>query len=117
VILSMPVVFLFLTVQYSVYPELWSHYNLSEIFAVNYLVTVYSLIYNYNSLSVKIQFPYINWGIMTYSILSTALFLYGNIAAKMELKISIPVWIIHLIVIIFLQVMILVQWIKYFYKK
>jgi len=117
VILSLSVIFLFLILQYSMYPELFSHYNLSEIFAVNYLVTVYSLIYNYNSLSVKIQFPYINWGVMTYSILSTALFLYGNIATKLDLKISIPVWIIHLLVIIFLQSMIFIQWLKCFYKN
>ena len=109
---------LFLVIQYWVHPVLWFQFNLSEIFIVNYLLTVYSLIYNYNSLSEKHhQFHYFNFGIMGYSILSTASFLYGNIATKMELSISIPVWTIHIIVLIFFQCMMLLQWSKHFYIK
>lgn len=111
------IVYLFLAIQYFVYPTLWFQFNLSEIFIINYLLTVYSLMYNYNSLSEKYSFHYINIGIMGYSILSTASFLYGNIATKMELSISIPVWVIHIIILIFFQLMILLQWINHFYIK
>lgn len=111
------VVCLFLIIQYCIQPQLWFQFNLSEIFIINYLLTVYSLIYNYNSLSEKYRYHYFNFGIMGYSILSTASFLYGNIATKMELSISIPVWTIHIIVLIFFQSMILLQWVKHFYIK
>lgn len=111
------IICLFLAIQYFVYPMLWFQFNLSEIFIVNYLLTVYSLMYNYNSLSENYNFHYINIGIMGYSMLSTASFLYGNIVTKMELSITIPVWVIHIIILIFFQVMILIQWINHFYTK
>lgn len=103
-----------LLMQYLIVPGLWFRFNLVEVFVTNYLLVLCSLMYNYSTLSKNKSksFSIFNLGVLTYSILSLSFFLFGNIMSTIEINISIYIWVIHNIILIFLHLTILLQWIK-----
>lgn len=110
---------LLLIIQYLVVPDLLFRFSLVEVFFTNYLLVCCALMYHYNLLSAKSErkFSIFNFGILTYSVLSLSFFLFGNVMSKINIDISIYVWLIHSIVLVFFHVMILVQCIKLFSLK
>lgn len=99
----------YLFMQYLISPHVWFQFNLPEIILTNYLLIVCSLMYKYNTLSEKRSFFYLNVGVMSYSFLSSSLFLSGNILTRIDINIVIYIWAIHLMTILFLQIMIALQ--------
>lgn len=110
---------LLLVIQYSVAPGLWFRFNLVEVFFTNYLLVCCALMYYYNGLSAKSErtFSMFNFGILTYGVLSLSFFLFGNVMSKMNIDISIYVWLIHNIILIVFHCTILLQWLKLFSPK
>lgn len=108
---------IYLLIYYLIDPTMWFVFNLSEIILTNYLLIVCSLMYNYNTLSKKRLLGYFNIGVVSYSILSASLFLYGNVVSKVDYSSAVYVWALHFLALIFFQVMIFTQLIQLFYFR
>lgn len=103
--------FLFLCIQYLIFPELFLSVNIIEIFLMNYFLIGCSLFYFYNTLKIKRQHKFLIFGILFYSTLSTSTFLLVNLVEKINLEIAYALTMLHIILLIIYQLFISLHWI------
>jgi len=117
VLVIIPVV-LFLVFQYVLVPELLNRYNPLGVTITQSLIIIYSLLYMYRSLTNPGSFSLINVGIFLYMIPSTLIFASGNFVKgdELQLKLHILLGDIRDVCYFLLQLLILIEWWRNFYR-
>jgi len=108
---------LILVVFYTLKPDAFMTFNLPEVVITNYLLVVASFFYLYNIISGSRTFIYITLGVLVCAALDISVFLFADFLITLQDKDTIIIWILHESGVIFLHVMIMVQWFNFFYRR
>lgn len=105
-------------VSYILLPEMLYRFNVIEIVLTSLPLVVYSVMYVFNSLSMDNRvYSYINAGILFYVLLSTLIFLSGNIIINLSDYFNDITWFINSVLYIVFQILIFIEWWKSFSLK
>ncbi|WP_233264622.1 MULTISPECIES: hypothetical protein [unclassified Flavobacterium] len=108
---------LLLLLDYCFYPEQFFKFNLFEIALTSLLVVLYAVMHLYNMLLENKEYYYLTIGIILYLLASTVLFFVGNLTIGLSVEFKLLTWNVNYFLIIFFQLLILVEWKKSFSKK
>lgn len=100
----------FLCFQYLTTPSLSNQFNIVEVFLMNYFLILCSFCYFYNTLGKTRQYNYLVLGILIYSILSTSIFLFANLAISLDVNLAKIIWSTHLVLLLTYQILLTFQW-------
>ena len=103
--------------QYTFDNDIFSKFNLFEIFITSFLLIVYATFHLYNSLNEKKEFYYVNIGTLTYLFGSTILFLSGNLMIYLSPNLNKITWLLNAFLYVLYQLFILFEWKKNFSNK
>lgn len=102
----------FLVIQYSIHPSLLTQFNLIEVFLMNYFLILCSFCYFYNTLGKNRQYGFLVIGILFYSVMSSSIFLFGNLATSVDIDIAKIIWQSHFFLVMTYQLLVMLQWIN-----
>lgn len=106
-------VLLSLTIQYNLQPELFSKFNILEIFLCSFPLIIYAIIHLYNSLTQKGTYMYINAGVLIYISTSTLIFILGDYLSQFsKSQVVKNIWLINKILYVVYLFLILIEWKK-----
>lgn len=105
-------VIIILTTQYINKPQIYFEFNLLEIVLTSLSIVTFSVIYFYQSLTEKMEFMYLNYGVFIYLLSSTLIFCSGNFVSSIEVLIGRILWFINSVLFIVYQILIFIQWYK-----
>jgi hypothetical protein len=103
-------VIIILTTQYINKPQIYFEFNLLEIVLTSLSIVTFSVIYFYQSLTEKMEFMYLNYGVFIYLLSSTLIFCSGNFVSSIEVLIGRILWFIKSVLFIVYQILIFIQW-------
>jgi hypothetical protein len=103
-------VIIILTTQYINKPQIYFEFNLLEIVLTSLSIVTFSVIYFYQSLTEKMEFMYLNYGVFIYLLSSTLIFCSGNFVSSIEVLIGRILWFIESVLFIVYQILIFIQW-------
>lgn len=117
ILISIPLVLITLGIQYFLKPDLFSKFNLFEIFITSFIIIIFALFHLYNILSEKKDYFYLNLGILFYLFCSSVLFMAGNLIATLTDNFRDVIWKINAVLYIVYQLFIFLEWYRIFIKK
>lgn len=103
-----------LVLLYTFKPGAFMRFNLFEIIITNYLLVVASLFYLYNIISGTGSFLYLSLGVLVCAILDISVFLFADFLVTLQKEEMMIMWVLHEFGVMFLHLMITVQWFNFF---
>ncbi len=104
-------IFIVLSFQYMINPQLFFHFNIFEIFITSLPIVVYAIIHLYNSLNKTSNYLIINAGILIYITSSTLIFILGNFLAIADMNSAVRnIYLINKVLYVVYLTLILIQW-------
>lgn len=109
----------FLTYQYVEDPSVYFRYNTIGMCSTQIIVVVYTLIYMFQSLSVKKQFTLVNVGLFIYLLSSSLIFACGNLIFNNDVPEYFSDLLININRFLYLafQILIIVEWYRNYRKQ
>jgi len=106
-----------LLAQYCIYPNTYFIFNSWGLIVTSCVISLYSVLYLFELLSVKLSFQYVTIGIFIYFISSSLIFALASIIVSFSREMSMFIWKINAGLFIIYQLLILWEWKKIFYLK
>ena len=107
------IIFILLTLQFSIYPEVYFTFNLIEITICSIPLVIYSFLFFIQNIEVENKnFIYINSGIFIYILCSTLIFLSGNLMPKLPNSVNSIIWTVNVLLYLIYQILIFIEWYK-----
>lgn len=115
--ITVPICLSILGIQYYLNPELFTKFNLFEIFITSFLIIIFSMFHFYNILNEKRSYYYINTGIFIYLFGSTFLFITGNLINTLTNNFRNIIWYLNGVLYIVYQIYIFMEYKNTFLNK
>jgi len=113
-----PFTLISLAIQYYIYPELYSVFNVYEIFICIIPLVMYALSHLFQTLgNSNKKYIYITSGVLVYFLPHALVFSSGNLMPDLPNNINQVIWLANAILYTLFLILIFVEWYKHFRKS
>jgi hypothetical protein len=116
--ITLPLSLISLAVQYCFYPELYSVFNVYEIFICIIPLVIYAFGHLFQTLgNPNKKYIYITSGVLIYFLPHALVFSSGNLMPDLPKNVNQIIWLVNVTLYILFLILIFVEWYKHFRKN